>query len=99
MHAGPVTLNWLPSKPDLRVQGDWEGALVRYFATSKDIVRVDLSALPPGRSGAYVLIAVPWAPRGGQPTRLQPELVKLANLTRCDLEDEIARFQTLAEGT
>jgi tetratricopeptide (TPR) repeat protein len=92
-------LNWLTPKPALQIPGDWEGAVREYFAQSPDLVRIDLKPLPPGRSGAYVLIASPWARRGKEATKLQPELVKFARRSSCDLRDEIRRFEELAQRT
>ncbi len=93
------TVKWTEGNPNLPLKGDWEGVLAAYFRQSKDVDRIDLTAMSPGRSGAFVLVATPWATRGKGLTKLQPELVKVANLDRCNLRDEIDRFRRLAEGT
>lgn len=81
------------------ITGDWETGLRDYFAQTPDLIRVELDSLRPGRSGASVLFATPWAWRGGQDTRLQQELVKLANLSSgCNLKEEIDKFRCFAEG-
>ena len=97
--GGHAFLNWHSPKPVLPIVGDWETAVRAYFAQSPDLVRVDLKPLPPGRSGAYVLIASPWARRGKEAAKLQPELVKFARKETCDLRDEIQKFNELAHQT
>ncbi len=89
-----IELKWSDPPNDPAERTLLESLIRGYFAQDSAVVQVTLQPIPRGRSGAMPVIAAPLALKGGKPTSLQPEFVKLAKDGR-----EIKQFEDLAAGT